>query len=483
MKINLPLFQLLKKIQRILEEYHSEGYLVGGSIRDILLNKTPSDIDILVTKNGRKIVTALAEKLKAPSFPLKEKFKIYRIVHADFTLDFSQLTESSVEENLGQRDFTLNSIAYPLVHLSPVLLVNRLIDPFQGMHAIKDKVIQHTSDTIFADDPVRLLRAFRLQLQLRCSIHPATLTLLSHNAHLITHSAAERIMAEFIKIISCKNSCNTIRQIDSTNLLEAILPEINESKGCIQLGYHDFDVWEHSLLSYSKLEILFNSLKEMFPQQLTQLQKYLNTPLSGTINKKTALKFACLLHDIGKPQTRTLHKDGKRYSFINHQKNGAEMARIICKRIKLDNKSTAFISFVIEHHLICGHYYTHSLITPRYLNRLFLRYEQDTIALGFIFLADLLSQKSFTDPCPSLAFLAHLLHHYYHEFKPAKRMKPLLDGNDIMKKYHLAPGPRIGKILSVIQEAQINGLVKTKRDCYKLIELKFPRLDDRISSH
>ncbi|OGF62749.1 MAG: hypothetical protein A2Y62_06355 [Candidatus Fischerbacteria bacterium RBG_13_37_8] len=470
MQIHNTIYNTLVAVTNSVQYANTKGYLIGGTLRDLLLNKSPADLDFLVEQNCHKTLNHLCKQLHAHYFAIKKTMKLYRLLSGKYTIDFAELKNESLEENLSKRDFTINSIAFPLSQLQKTLNPQHLIDPFNGYGDLKNKIIKHTSASAFSFDPVRILRAFRLQQQLQFTIHPDTLQLASSCAELLTKSPAERILLEFVKILSYRLSYKTITAIDTYHILDSIFPEIKYAKGCLQLGEHHLDVWQHCLLSYENLEHILNSLHNLFPGYSKLINSYLASPISFSINTRTALKIACLFHDIGKPPTKILHKNGTHYSFIDHQKIGAIIMQKRCKELRFDKKTTAFISFMIKHHLFLSHYHEKNLLAPKYMNRYFMRFGEDAIALGLMFLADKSAHKGNEIYQSANDFLSHYMTYYFASFHKIKEKMHILDGYEIMHKFQLPPGPFIGKLLKLIQEAQLNGKIHSMEDCFRLIE-------------
>ncbi len=284
-----------------------DAYIVGGSVRDIILNKKAKDIDIVVANEPEKYAKELAYKIKGHLVKLGKSDNItYRVATKDICFDITSINGSSIKEDLSKRDFTINALALDLCE-------NKIIDYFQGINDIKTKKVRIVSDKVFKSDPIRLLRAYRIAAVLGFTLGKKTTYFIKEYIHLISKSAKERITTELFKIFDTNNSYNYIKQMVESCLLFAIFPELEIMKGCVQNKNHDFDVFEHTLEAFRHLEILLNT-------EVVSFNQYYNK-LNFKINKKNIpqLKFSMLLHDIGKYDSKTIDEENNIH-FYGHEK-------------------------------------------------------------------------------------------------------------------------------------------------------------------
>ncbi|MHB8362700.1 MAG: CCA tRNA nucleotidyltransferase [Patescibacteria group bacterium] len=307
-------------ISNILFKNGYQSYLVGGSIRDILMNKNDlHDYDIATDATPDDL-----KKMFKHAIAFGEKFGTILVIYNGFNFEITTFrTESDykdqrhpekvvfikdIREDLKRRDFTMNAIAFDMRS-------NTIIDIFNGQKDIKNKIIKCVGDPDlrFDEDPLRLIRAVRFYVQLNFDIDKTTYTSIKNNAYKIATVSKERIRDEFMRMISFDNPSRGVELLRDTGLLDYIFPEINICLGVEQNKFHSLDVYHHLLLSMDMAD--------------------------------KRVRLAALLHDIGKPQT----KDGEH--FFGHEKVGAEMADKMLRRLKFPKKDISLVSKLIYLHL------------------------------------------------------------------------------------------------------------------------------------
>lgn len=313
------------------------AYIVGGSIRDIILGRIPTDFDIAVLQFPEKYASDLASYVNGHVVKIgKQNQMIYRVVSENSTFDISAIEGKTIEDDLAKRDFTINAIGYDLDS-------GKIIDLFGGINDLSIKIIRMVSKEIFKKDPVRLIRAYRIGAMLDFEIESETAHAIVNNIKLITKAAGERIKAELFKILSCPKSYGYIHQMYETGLLFEIFSELAALQGCKQNKHHAYDVMDHSLTAFGQLEMLLN--EKIFNTGA------INFPIPDMDKEKSALlKYSILLHDIGKPSALTVGDD-ENIHFFGHEIIGAEMAKRISKRLKLSNIESDYIDFIIRNHI------------------------------------------------------------------------------------------------------------------------------------
>ena len=240
-------------------------YLVGGTVRDLLLGDQPKDID-LVCRNAKDFAYRLGKCKKAAVVPMEKKpaEPCYRVVdreRPDNFLDIAEMRGPTIYDDLGRRDFTINAIA---AEVREDGTIGPLLDPFAGAEDLKLKTIKMTDKGSFVSDPLRILRALRFSAALRFTIEPQTRDEMKNSAALLKEVSVERIMTELLLILKTPHSTSFIRDMDHLGILDILFPEIPPMKGCQQNGFHHKDVWEHSLLVAKNCEEVLNNLTGYF---------------------------------------------------------------------------------------------------------------------------------------------------------------------------------------------------------------------------
>jgi poly(A) polymerase len=455
----------LQAFDSVVRELNISAYLCGGTVRDLLLNRRIHDIDVVLSGHVFEAAELFRTKLNAPSFVLDEERQVARVVAGAGNWDFSGFRNRTIEGDLRKRDFTINAMASPWESFYPSRGLGTILDPFDGQTDLKKRKIRTVTPESFQDDPLRMLRAFRISAELGFDIDPDVLQQIEGFADKIQGVAAERVTEELNRVFLQSNSAQAWKILGESKLLGAIFPEMAAMKGCDQGGYHHLDVWGHSLLTLENFEQLLQNLKEIFPEHAQQLEEYLNA-VPGSLDRRRLLKWASLLHDIGKPQTRELREPG-RWRFHGHDHAGAASAEILLKRLKFARKDVQLIALMIEHHLRPLNLFNQDLLDPNDFYKFFRSTGAEAIAVLLVSIADIQAAHGpLADPKRIPEFInmiRDLLIYYFREYYPAINTPELIKGRDLMAILQMKPGPLMGELLKEIREAQFTGVL-TSRD-------------------
>lgn len=451
-------------------------YLVGGALRDKLLSaNTPiADFDLITSHRAEELAQAFALKTKGRLVRFKHERKIYRVVlpmngtHCHF--DFANFQGPSLEDDLANRDFTINTLALPLSSSNLPRLpsgqgstTSHLNDLFNATRHLKEKKLQALSERSFISDPLRLLRAFRFAATLGFKIEPKTFSWIKRHAKKINRCAAERARQELLEIFRSPNTAQTLRRMDKAGLLTAIFPELEKSRGLAIQYYKNGGVLGHVLESVDCFEKSIKEWPKREPRLSRQIQTYMNEAIEGSFPRYTALKLAVLVHDIAKPRTAKMI-DG-RLRFFGHDEKGAKLFEKIGTKLRFSTDEIELISKIIRAHLRPGNLSEQPTVTDRAIYRFFRDLGEDGIGVLLAALADhqsYMSEKqrwSLKEPAVKTIML--MLKRYYLE--QAKVVPPkLIDGHDVMRTLKIAPGRKVGKILERVQSLQAEGKIKTR---------------------
>lgn len=424
----------------------------------MLLGKPPTDYDIAVRAPCEPLARRIAENTGSRIIPLgKPKFFIYRIVSGELTFDVAPLEGQNINEDLKRRDFTVNAMAWSLAE-------NRLIDIFNGLTDLKARRIRMVSEENLWADPVRLLRAFRHAALLKFEIDAPTRAAISRHAGRIKHAAAERIKEELIKLIACPQSRSCLREMDRTGLLTEIFVELQPLKTCPPNAHHDFDAFEHTMAAYFRLEKILNSLETIFEKAAA-----LGHPL---INDPARLKLAMLLHDIGKPRARTTDQNGAIH-FYHHEAIGADMSRLISRRLKLANDLSAYIDFIIRNHLRPLHLFMahqQQTLTRKGITRFFMKSRGLAVDLLVHAMADARGKQADALTETFERFCRDLVYAYVLEFAEKAKQPPLVNGHDLINELSLTPSPLFSEILGRVEQKRLAGRLHTRAEALEWIK-------------
>ena len=347
----MPVAGILNDLKKL--KHPKPVYLVGGIVRDLLLEHQTKDIDLVCLK-AKTLAVKFGKSSGGSFFPLDEDNEIYRVVlKNNYLVDFAELRGKSIEEDLSLRDFTVDAMAVKLVDGSSLAVSGKdIIDPFCGQEDLRRQVIKMVGTKIFKDDPLRLLRAFRLSACQRFRIDKNTINLLSRQARLIKKVAPERIREELIKILACSDSHIYLEQMDKAGLIEILIPEVKPMKTTARDFYGPNGVWSHTLSGLRYMEEILPQIKKYFPRHADEIIEHLDEKITGEVRRWVILKMAYLLHDFGKPGTHT--REGKRSRFYGHELAGVKLAEKILARLHFSKKEIRVITNIIANHMRPG---------------------------------------------------------------------------------------------------------------------------------
>jgi poly(A) polymerase len=450
------------KLPRHLQELSLIGpvYLVGGSVRDHLLDRPSNDHDLVIPGDAKGFAQKVADAHGTRVIEIGKDKKInYRVVSEAGILDFAAMEGQCIEDDLKRRDFTINALGYDLVN-------QQLIDPVGGRSDIRSGTVRLVSDGAVAADPLRMLRAFRFSALFDFSMAPQTLAVIKKEHRRIAESAQERISAELSKIMEGDRSAKCLKQIADTGLLGVILPELTACRGCSQNGFHLLDVFDHTMESFRALERVLGDPASLWPAFPEVLVTYLSHE-----NRRVLLKWVALLHDIGKPSCRSVDATG-RIRFLGHEKAGAHMADTICQRLKMSNHDRSYMTFMIENHLRPLHLFSahqRADLTAKGIVRFVRKFRDHSVGLLTHAVAD--QQAKGDNGHSAEAFIRFgetMLSFYFTDLKPRMKMAALVSGHDLMERFELKPSRFIGWLLERLEEARLNGEIHTKEQALKL---------------
>jgi poly(A) polymerase len=434
-------------------------------------------MDFVVEGDVPAYARSIADQLGLSFFVLDKALGTSRVVAKENgkvrTVDFAALRGRSIRDDLLLRDFTIDAMAVDLKKIiteKVVKLPADVIDPTNGWQDLKAKRIEAVSNSVFLDDPLRLIRAFRLSASIDFRISERTLKLIKDFAYLIQRSSAERVQDELLKILSFSQCANILSEIDKTSLANQIFPELTVARGVKQDGFHHLDVWDHSFLALQRLDNILAALEDYFPALGTKIQAHLDQDIQGEYNRLTSLKLAALFHDVGKPATRSVNEKG-RVHFIEHQKVGVDMTEGFLTRLRLSDRFKKLVLLLVKEHLRPGFLTNENPPTRRAIYR-FLRDTGDAAPETLLLsLADRLAARG---PAATKELdrrhqeTVYLLMEQYYRRREEEPITPLVTGDDLMTVFHLKPGPLIGELLETIREAQAEGKIGSKDDALRL---------------
>jgi poly(A) polymerase len=473
--------KLIKKINDLSQDY--DVYAVGGFVRDMFLKRKHKDIDIVVNKNALKYSKRLAAAFKLKLITLDETNETYRIILKDSVvanIDISLLDGKTIEEDLQNRDFTVNAMAFNLKNFENfkkhIILPNK-----NTLKDLKSKTINIVSVKSFKSDPLRLLRGFRFAAEFGFKISKKTLQQIKQNAKLISASAPERIKNEFFRILSAEKAVVVIDKMDKCGLLAELFPEIKRmKKSRKKYYYHPGGLFQHSFETMKSAENILNNLKKYFPANCIDMQNHFEERgyFSENVTRMGLLKFTALFHDNAKPETATFENGKMR--FFDHEEHGAEKIKDIMLSLKLGKKDIEYVKFLVKYHMRLSTLTRNNIVTKKATLKLFRDIGDKIPDLIVLSISDWHSYKTLkVFSSKELKFQEKSVREilkYYYELKNAKPLPKIIDGDMIMRKFNLQSGPWIGDLLRVVAEAHQECKVSTTAEAVELVKTKLTHM-------
>lgn len=468
MEFNIPkeILNIAEKLQKA--DYRA--YLVGGCVRDILLEKKPKDWDIATDARPEKIqeifsafAGATADKpatvyenefgtvgvktgsenerlkiVEVTTFRLEGKYTDKR--HPD-EIKFAK----TIEEDLGRRDFTINAIAaeFPISNFQ----FSNIIDPFNGQEDLKNRIIRTVGEPSerFNEDALRLMRAVRFAVELDFEIEPKTTEAIKKQAGLLEIIAKERIRDELIKIIMTPQAAKGISLLEESGLLKYVMPELKEGVGIGQNKHHIYTVFEHSLRSLD---------------------------YAAKNNYSLEIRLAALLHDIGKPKTK--RGEGPDSTFYGHEVLSAKMAARILDWLHFPKNLIEKVVHLVRYHLF---YYNVGEVTEAGVRRFLQRIGPENVD-DFIKLrqADRIGSGVPKAVPYKIRHLLFMIEKVKADPISAKMLK--VNGKDVMEILNIPAGPKVGQILSILLDEVIENPEKNTKENLELRIKDLGKLSD-----
>ena len=442
----------LGKISKIVSDLSTESniksYLVGGCVRDLMLNPSADsiDIDIMVEGDGISFAKLLAKKMNVPKVVPFPKFATAKIPYHEYEIEVasarresydkssrnpSSIQISNIQDDLLRRDFTINAMAISLNENN----FGEFFDPFNGMEDLKNKILKTplNPDNTFSDDPLRMMRACYFASKLSLEIEPECLLSIQNNSERISIVSQERITNELFKILGTDRPSIGLNILQQSGLMEYVFPEIS-----IMYGLDQSNEYHHKDIFYHTLEVVDNAAK-----------------LSNNVD----LRLAALVHDIAKPKTRRLSKS-KGYTFYGHDDVGARMLKGVAESMKFSNSTRDFITKLTALHLRPISL-AKKEVTDSAIRRLIVDAGEEIDDLMTLCRADITTKN----PKNISKYLANFDRvdkriKEVTEIDKLKAFQSPVRGDEIMKMFNLSPGKEVGKIKTMIEDAIINGEIK-----------------------
>ena len=442
-------YNILTAAMDLASATEKEVYVVGGYVRDALMQRSLTDIDLMVVGDGIAFARELAPVFKGGKIVPFEQFGTAQIPLNNIIVEVAsarseayssdsrkpQVEDADLETDLSRRDFTINAMAVSLNNTD----FGELHDPYNGVNDLNSGLIRTPldPDTTFSDDPLRMLRAVRFASQLGFKVDSSVTDSIQRQVDRIEIVSVERVTAEIYKILASPQPSVGLDLLQQAGLMEIVLPEVSALYGLEQPSE-----WHHKDIFYHTLQVVDNIAEK---------------------TEKTDLRFAALIHDIGKPKTRRLDKK-RGWTFHGHDAVGVNMVDKMAKRMKLSNQTREFLKKLTLLHLRPISLAKED-VTDSAVRRLMVTVGQEVDDLMTLCRADITSKnpklvKKYLENFQRVeTFMLNVTERdAYRAFQSPVR------GDKIMKECDLSPGKTVGKIKEAIENAILDGEIENDYD-------------------
>ena len=442
----------LKELSNLYAKNGFQIYLVGGAVRDGILDIETKDFDFTTNASSEDSIKML-NKNKYKTTEIGRAFGTIETTVEDYSIHITTYredkynkdsrkpeikTSGELETDLSRRDFTVNAIAYDINN-------NEIIDPYGGLKDLSEGLIRtpDTADISFSDDPLRMLRACRFVSTHGFTPNNEIFKAISKNAERIEIVSTERIRDEFTKLLTGKDPSLGLKAFVESGLSELIMPELNELKIEVDPKHHHKDVYEHTMVVLDR------------------------------VSPTLVSRMSALLHDIGKPKTKGI-ENGKVH-FRHHEVVGAKMSKKILKRLKYDNETIKRVSLLVENHLRPHTFkmgWTDSAVRRYIIDAGGLLEELNDLVRADITTKNKAKYEEINKYLDEMEERIKEV----AEKEELSKLRPPLSGDEIMEIFDLEPGPSVGIIMKALYEQRINDGEVSKEEATKLAKEVYKKL-------
>jgi putative nucleotidyltransferase with HDIG domain len=523
----LPLSPLLERLRPLLDKQEMPVYLVGGAVRDALLGRVSHDLDFLVPEGAIKLAFKVANSLNLPAYVLDQERDTGRVVLPDegTMLDFARFRGESLEDDLYDRDMTVNAIALPAAAQTTA----SLIDPLRGRQDLAVGLLRPVHEASFANDPVRCLRAVRLALTLGFALTAEAEEGIVAAGPLLPNVSPERVRDEVVKLLETAAPHEAVWLMERYGLLAAVLPEVAALKDVAQSPPHHEPVLAHTVSVLRRLVQVEAALEErgtrgnlpsqgrgqelrgtqeeeelsivngqlsivneegklegeemadvrrMVAAYVGPLQNHLARPVHGGLDGRLILRLGAFLHDVGKARTQKVEADG-RIRFLGHEGVGARMAAERLEQLRFSKEAMIHVERIVAGHMRPLLLTQAPEVSRRAVYRFFLATQSAGLDIGLLALADHLATHNGPGPAGQwprlLEVVQSLYQNFFEAYEATIQPRPFLNGQEIMALLAIPQGPEVGRLLRLLEEGQAAGEIGSREQAIELVKANVMR--------
>jgi tRNA nucleotidyltransferase/poly(A) polymerase len=437
----------------------ADAWVVGGAVRDAALELPVKDVDLIVADDAADAAARIAGAGGGPRFRLSEEFETWRVLDSGgaWHIDVAPVRGADLDADLALRDFTVNAMAVPLADLDAAPA-----DPAGGLADLEGRVLRAVSEQSFEEDPLRLLRAARLASALELQVDPATAALAQRSAVRAGEPAGERQLAELRLLLGGPDPVRGLALMDELGATAGVLPEVESIRGVEQNPNHHLDVHGHTIAVLERLLEIEADLPAYFGERAPDVEALLEEDLADEMSRRVALRFAAVVHDLGKPATRG--EMGGYITFIGHDRVGAEIAAGLCERLRTSRRLAAYLAGITANHLRLGFLIHERPLTRRQVLGYLRATDPDPVDVTILTVADRLAARGSGAVAGEEMVQAHLelaramVGEGLDWMRDGPPRAPLR-GDELAAALGIDPGPELGRLLGEVEAGVFAGEV------------------------
>lgn len=425
---------ILRALTPFAKERGVQLYLVGGSVRDLLLGRQTTDIDFTLASNAIQFAKAFAATIGAIAIPLEENPPTARVIvkpgstsqPPQCSMDFAQFRAASLTDDLRLRDLTINAMAIALENVETFTsmarqqILSRVIDPCGGMKDLETGMLRFPSEQVVIADPVRLLRIYRFAAQLDFDLTPAAIDLVTAYRSMLSDVAGERCRDELMKIFHVQKAHPYLQRMEASGLLTQVVPSIEEPR--------------RTLTALETFEE--NPMPPFLQAYRPEIERYLREKISVETDRRSLIKLSLLLGDTVRGIRKRLRFSRKAGQFMECLISGSKTLKNIIPQLTQQQM-------------------TQKQINQQQINHFLKNYASDGWGI-LLYAAAVYPMES--------AILKQIADTYYEHILPICKQGRLITGDDLIREFHLKEGTQIGALLKEIEDRQFNGEIRTRAE-------------------
>ncbi len=420
-----------------------DAYLVGGCVRDMLLGKAPLDFDFVSFSPIEDMASQIADRIGSRPFWMDEKRGVMRIAlkATGQNIDISRPKGADIDEDLLSRDITINAMAYDIAR-------GAFLDPAGGLDDLLNGNIRLISEKNLRDDPLRALRAVRFSVILDFALRGETSGMIRKNADLLREVSPERIRLEFARALDSAHSAKFFRLLTWTDLSSVLFPEAVTGISDPHMLWHP--VFSNALPLCMEMDGILYSAEALMPGS----RNYLNQETECDVKRSSLLRLVTFLSGLRKVRDQDLSWGKTPF---------AACAADFCADLRFSSASCRMVKGLIDTREICNNLISSEEPSPLEMHR-FCEETRDHVT------ESLLLSLVWTQACDQVRRQAvSAVWEYYGKVFLAQKMTPLVTGTDVIKELNVPPGPEIGRILKMTDEARAQGIIHTRDEALKYV--------------